>query len=339
MSVSRRRFIKQSLLVTTGLSLGVGLEANFLLEAQTESDSHFPIDGGKRVHDPVLIKENDTYYLFCTGPGIPVRTSKDLITWELAFPASVFAKTPAWVAETVPNQYDFWAPDISFYNGKYHLYYSVSTFGKNTSVIGLATNKTLDPKSDDFEWSDEALVIASQSSNNYNCIDPNFILDAQDQPWLAFGSFWSGIKMHRLDAVTGKLSTEDTELYALADRRTPPNAIEAPFIIQKDNYYYLFVSFDSCCRGTNSTYHTRVGRSENITGPFVDGEGNAMLEGGGTQVTFETERFKGPGHNAIFQENGTDYIVYHAYDADNGGTSQLRIAPLIWDEEGWPGIQ
>jgi arabinan endo-1,5-alpha-L-arabinosidase len=328
---SRRTFIKNGLVL--GVSVGLGLSLT-----QSETDSHLPLEGGKRVHDPVLIKEDDTYYLFCTGRGIPVRTSKDLINWELAFPASVFAKPPAWVAETVPNQYDFWAPDISFYNGKYHLYYSVSTFGKNTSVIGLATNQTLDSTSDDFEWVDEGLVIASQSSNNYNCIDPNFILDTEGQPWLAFGSFWSGIKLHRLDAATGKLSTEDTQLYSLADRRVPPNAIEGAFMIHHDDYY-LFVSFDACCRGTNSTYHVRVGRSDTITGPFIDRDGISLLEGGGTQVTFETERFKGPGHNAIFQEEGNTYIVYHAYDADNNGTSQLRIAPLGWDEEGWPEIQ
>jgi arabinan endo-1,5-alpha-L-arabinosidase len=330
---SRRNFIKSSLLLSAGIGLGSWTQT------QSDADTHLPIDGGKRVHDPVLIKEEDTYHLFCTGPGLPVRTSKDLITWELAFPPSVFNKTPAWVAETVPNQYDFWAPDISFYNGKYHLYYSVSTFGKNTSVIGLATNKTLNPKSDDFEWVDEGLVIASQSSNNYNCIDPNLVIDTDGQPWLTFGSFWSGIKMHRLDLATGKLSTEDTELYALATRYINHGAVEAPFMIYRNGYYYLFVSFDFCCRNINSTYHVRVGRSETITGPFVDHEGVPLLEGGGTQVTFETERFKGPGHNAILEENGTDYIVYHSYDADNGGTPQLRIAPLAWNEEGWPGIQ
>jgi arabinan endo-1,5-alpha-L-arabinosidase len=332
MTLTRRQFL--TTLVVSSASLS---HVNFGV-AQEKEDSHLALGSGKRVHDPVLIKEADIYYLFSTGPGLPVRTSKNLINWEPAFPAKVFAKTPAWVAETVPNQHDFWAPDITFYNGKYHLYYSVSTFGKNTSVIGLATNTTLNSKADEFEWVDEGLVIASQSSDDYNCIDPNFVLDNDGQPWLAFGSFWSGIKMHRLDA-NGKLSSEDTELYSLADRKTPPNALEAPFILFKNGYYYLFVSFDFCCRNINSTYHVRVGHSPTITGPYVDHEGTSLLEGGGTQVTFETERFKGPGHNAIFQENGTDYIVYHAYDADNGGTPQLRIAPLFWNEEGWPEIQ
>ncbi|MCA9836702.1 MAG: arabinan endo-1,5-alpha-L-arabinosidase [Trueperaceae bacterium] len=331
--LSRRRFIKQGLIAGAGLSLGL----HTVLEAQA-MDSHLEISGGKRVHDPVIIKEKDSYYLFCTGPGIPVRKSADLMNWQLAFPASVFAKPPAWVAEKIPNQQDVWAPDISYYNGKYYLYYSVSSFGKNTSVIGLATNKTLDNKAEGFGWVDEGLVIESVSSNNYNCIDPNMIVDAQGQPWLVFGSFWSGIKMHKLDPETGKLSTEDTELYSLASRTVNYGAVEAPFMIYKDGYYYLFVSFDFCCRGADSTYQVRVGRSEMITGPFVDQEGKDLLKGGGTQVTFPNETYKGPGHNAILLEDGIYYIVYHAYNADNNGVSELRIAPLSWDSDGWPHL-
>jgi arabinan endo-1,5-alpha-L-arabinosidase len=64
-----------------------------------------------------------------------------------------------------------------------------------------------------------------------------------------------------------------------------------------------------------------------------------MLIGGGSQVTFPTERWRGPGHNAILQEDGVEYIVYHAYDAQRGGISTLRIDPLVWDADGWPSIQ
>src|SRR5207244_9147689 len=109
------------------------------------------------------------------------------------------------------------------------------------------------------------LVIESVTTDNYNCIDPNFVLDADGAGWLAFGSFWSGIKMRRLDNATGKLSTDDTTLYSLAQRSINSGAIEAPFIIRKGDFYYLFVSFDFCCQGRNSTYHVMVGRSETVT--------------------------------------------------------------------------
>jgi arabinan endo-1,5-alpha-L-arabinosidase len=251
----------------------------------------------------------------------------------------VFSSVPQWAKDIIPGQNDFWAPDISYYNDKFHLYYAVSLFGKNTSVIGLATNKSLDPKADDYEWVDEGLVIQSVATDNYNCIDPNLILDADGVPWLAFGSFWTGIKMRRLDFATGKLSTEDETLYSLAQRPTPPDAIEAPFIIHKGDFYYLFGSFDACCQGVDSTYHVMVGRSEAVTGPYVDKDGVEMMKGGGTQVTFPTQRWRGPGHNAILQDDGVHYIVYHAYDAENQGTPTMRIDPLAWDADGWPSIQ
>ncbi len=335
--VSRRDFLR------TGVALGAGLALPQLAQAQEAAiqpppTTPFEVTGNIRVHDPVIIRGENAYYLFCTGANIPVRRSTDLVDWKISFPPVVFSRLPAWAREAIPGQADAWAPDISYYNGKYHLYYSVSTFGSNRSVIGLATNLTLDNTSDQFGWVDEGLVIESQRSFNYNCIDPNLIIDADGNPWLAFGSYWTGIKMRRIDYATGKLSTEDETLYSLAQRFVNDGSVEAPFIIRKGDFYYLFVSHDYCCRGVDSTYHVVVGRSENVTGPYVDRDGVLMTRGGGTQVTFPSDRWKGPGHNGILQENGVDYIVYHAYDAEARGTPTLRIDPLVWDADGWPSI-
>ncbi len=289
----------------------------------------------KQVYDPVIIKADDGYHVYCTGNGIPARVSPDMLDWDQDFPPSVFPNVPAWALEAIPGASKIWAPDISFYNGKFHLYYAVSTFGSNRSVIGLATNVTLDSTADDFEWIDEGLVIESHRPDPYNCIDANLILDADDIPWLAFGSFWTGIKMVRLDYETGKPSSEDTTVYSLAQRPEPPDAIEAPFIIRKDDYYYLFVSFDACCQGVDSTYRVMVGRSQSITGPYLDRDDVPMLEGGGTQVTFPTDEWKGPGHNGILQEDGVDYIIYHAYSVATHGTPTMHINRLVWTDDGW----
>jgi arabinan endo-1,5-alpha-L-arabinosidase len=340
--LTRREFVRSSLL----LGAGLGISRVGLARMQNDSPSPEATPSGtieltgkiKRIHDPVIIKAEDAYYVFCTGAGIPVRKSLDMLEWDTPFPAKVFANIPEWAREMIPGQQDIWAPDISYFNGKYQLYYSVSTFGKNRSVIGLATNVTLDSESDDFEWVDEGLVLESVSTNDYNCIDPNFIVDADGVPWLAFGSFWTGIKMRRLDAETRKPSTEDETLYSLARRFVNYGAVEAPFIIRKGDFYYLFASFDSCCRGADSDYHVMVGRSEAVTGPYVDKTGTEMMKGGGTQVTFPTERWRGPGHNAILQTEDVDYIVYHSYDADNAGVPTLRMDALTWDADGWPSI-
>jgi len=293
----------------------------------------------RQVHDPSIIKDGDTFYLFSTRAGIAIRCSKDLVHWRLC--GDVFAHLPEWAVKDVPGLRGLWAPDISYFNGQYHLYYSVSTFGSNRSSIGLATNQTLDPASDKYRWVDQGKVIGSNVSDDWNAIDPNVVFDEQDQPWLAFGSFWSGIKLRKLERATGQLSSQDQTLYSLASRprsSDSPGAIEAPTIIRKNNYYYLFVSFDFCCRGKDSTYNIRVGRARRVTGPYIDRSGKPMMEGGGTLVIAGAGRWAGPGHCAVLHGKDGDHLVYHAYDTEWRGVSTLRIASIGWDAEGWPTI-
>ncbi|MBI1279828.1 MAG: family 43 glycosylhydrolase [Anaerolineaceae bacterium] len=338
MKINRRQFLHSAAAVGFGVltnSFVSAQDATAEATAATEGNALELTGNFRNVHDPVIIKQGDTYYLYCTGARIPTRSSKDLHDWQGVRPGPL-PETPQWAKDYVPKADSIWAPDISFHNGKYYLYYSVSTFGSNHSCIGLETNVTLNPEDKDYKWEDQGMVIASDNPNNYNCIDPNWVMDTDGNAWLAFGSFWSGIKMRRLNNETGLLSDEDTKLYSLATRFENSGSIEGAFIIHKDDYYYLFASFDFCCRGVDSTYNVRVGRSENVTGPYVDKDDKEMLKGGGTQITFPSSRYRGPGHNSILQEDGKYWIVYHAYDAVNGGTPTLRIVPLQWDEDGWP---
>jgi arabinan endo-1,5-alpha-L-arabinosidase len=324
------------------LNLAVALLVSLTPDAQkTVAQSPDELQGDVRnVHDPAIMKEGDTFYLFSTRAGISIRCSTDLITWKLC--GDVFAHLPLWAVQDVPGVRGLWAPDISYFHGAYHLYYSVSTFGKNRSSIGLTINKTLSPMSDKYRWEDQGKVISSYPTDDWNAIDPNIVIDEKGQPWLSFGSFWSGIKLRKIDAKTGKLDGGDERLYALASRpRGPdsPGAIEAPFIIRKNGYFYLFVSFDFCCRGKESTYNVRVGRARQVTGPYTDQSGKEMREGGGTLVVAGEGRWRGPGHCAILTSEGGDKIVYHAYDSDWRGVSTLRINSLVWDAEGWPTVK
>jgi arabinan endo-1,5-alpha-L-arabinosidase len=260
------------------------------------------------VHDPCIIKAGDHFYLFCTTPRadtpaqIPCYRSADLLHWERA--GHVFSEMPAWAKQAVPHTETIWAPDISFFNGQYCLYYACSTFGSNRSVIGLATTPALNAADPAYHWTDRGLVLESQKSDDFNALDPARVIDRDGKHWLAFGSFWTGLK-----------------------------------IIQRAGNYYLFASFDFCCRGVDSSYYTVVGRSKDILGPYVDKDGKPMMEGGGTLVLAAQAgdaRWRGPGHIAILRDEGNDYIVYHAYDADHNGRPTLRIAPLGWTEDNWP---
>lgn len=295
------------------------------------------------VHDPAIIKQGDTYYVFSTSRPrdeagqIPVRTSKDLISWTRA--GAVFAQMPDWAKREIPKANGIWAPDISFANGEFRLYYAVSTFGSNRSAIGLATSPTLDPSAPNYRWTDKGQVLASTVANDFNAIDPAAFIDRDGQAWLAFGSFWTGIKMVRLDPATGLRAVDDQKIYSLA-RRPAPDAIEAAFLIDHGGYYYLFASFDFCCRGVDSTYYTVVGRSKAVTGPYLDYDGKPMMEGYG-QILLHgkldpTGRWRGPGHSAILKDGDRLLIAYHAYDAQHGGIPTLRINPLGWTADGWP---
>jgi arabinan endo-1,5-alpha-L-arabinosidase len=297
-------------------------------------------------HDPVMIKQGDTYYLFCTGRGISVWSSADMVSWKKEKP--VFDVAPAWAVEAVPSfKNHIWAPDISFYNGKYYLFYSISAFGKNTSCIGLATNTTLNPDDPNYTWEDLGKIVQSVPGRDmWNAIDPNLIRDEKGTAWLSFGSFWNGLKLLKMnDDITGIAQPQEWYTVAsrprnngIADSLAGNAAIEAPFIFKKDNYYYLFASFDYCCRGVNSTYKIVVGRSESVKGPYIDKTGKNMTVGGGSIVLEGNKAWYGVGHNSAYTFNGKDYLVFHGYDASDNGKAKLRIEKLSWDSQGWPVV-
>jgi arabinan endo-1,5-alpha-L-arabinosidase len=202
----------------------------------------------------------------------------------------------------------------------------------NRSCIGHATRDALDGGS----FADQGPVVCSNvtaSGDDWNAIDPNVIVDRDGKAWLSFGSFWGGIKLIELDADGNRMGNT---LHSLAARPRNDGALEAPFIVWRCGFYYLFVSFDTCCQGVNSTYNLRVGRSAAVSGPYSDRAGTAMMEGGGTLLLESGTRWKGPGHNAVVFSGTKAYNVYHSYDADTNGRSMLRIAELVWDADGWP---
>lgn len=294
------------------------------------------------IHDPVLIAQDDTFYLYSTGSPehgpLKAHRSQELADWtSLSAPFAL----PEWTKAAVPGAQGAWAPDISRYEGGYRLYYSVSTFGSQVSAIGLATSPTLDPDSPDYRWTDRGLVVSSKVGDNYNAIDPNFVTDREGRAWLSFGSFWGGLMLVELDSATG-LPVVGAEITNIASRPDDPeNAIEAPFIFEREGWYYLLASFDRCCNGVNSTYKTVIGRSRDIDGAYLDRDGRSMLDGGGTILAAAdpSDRFQGPGHPGHLRDaEGRDLLVFHAYDADAGGRPTLRIAELVW-EAGWPSIK
>lgn len=302
-----------------------------------------------RVHDPVMIEHEDTYYLFSTGRGISVRSSPDMQDWTREKP--VFEEAPEWTSEVVPGfRNHIWAPDIAENNGTYYLYYSVSRFGTNNSAIGVVTNETLNPDDPDFEWVDYGPVVQSVPGRDmWNAIDPNLTFNDEGTPWLSFGSYWLGIKIVQLKNNLTEIANSPQSWRTIAsrhrywklDERTAGNSysgdIEAPFIFKKDGYYYLFASWDRCCADEESTYKIVVGRSKNITGPYLDKADQKMIHGGGTLVAKGKGKWAAVGHNAAYTFDNTDYLLFHGYDKTDEGNSKLIIREITW-EDGWPTI-
>jgi len=326
------------------------LASALLPAASLRAQNPIPVQGDVvGVHDPSITREGNHYYLFTTGRAkeggqLPIRCSDDLKQWREC--GQVLPGVPEWVQKLSPKTHDLWAPDLSYFAGKFHLYYAFSSFGSNESGIGLLTTPTLDPQSPSYHWKDEGLVLASHHDDDFNAIDANIVLDENGQPWMSLGSFWSGIKMWQIDPATGKPAAGASKI-ALAGRPAPAHpepakpglpadwqAEEAPFVVHHEGYYYLFVSFDLCCRGTSSTYRTMVGRAKAVTGPYMDAAGRPMLSGGGTELLVGDGCWKGPGGESILQRPEGDVIVFHAYEAKHGWPG-LQISSLVWSD-GWP---
>jgi arabinan endo-1,5-alpha-L-arabinosidase len=290
------------------------------------------VTGSIGVHDPSMTRAaNGTYLLVSTGNNLPIKTSTDRVAFRDA--GVVWPNGAPWTTQYTNGSANLWAPDISFHNGQYYLYYSASTFGSNHSAIFLATS----PTGASGSWTNRGLIVSTASNNSYNAIDPNLFVDASNQWWLTFGSFWTGIKMLRLNSSTGLRSTTDTAIRSIASRPSSAgNAIEAPFVFQHGGMFYLFVSFDRCCQGAQSTYRVMVGRASAVTGPYRDRNGTLMTSGGGTEILAGHDHIHGPGHEAVLTDVDSDLLVYHYYADDN--SSKLGINLLGWDSAGWPFV-
>ena len=293
------------------------------------------LSGDVFVHDPAYVRHADggDSYIYSTGNGqlsdgnIQIRRSTDDGSWE--YVGEVWQHKPDWLVKAVPGVDNLWAPELHEHGGTWYLYYAASTFGSNTSVIALATNTTLDPDDPHYTWVDQGPVIAS-AGTDYNAIDPSIVEDAKGTPWLAFGSFSSGLKMVEL-SWPGGMRADDAAPVTIADRGAAPNAIEAPTVVRHDGWYYLFASRGFCCKGVDSTYEVIVGRSKAVTGPYLDRDGGALREDGGTVLlTTDGDRI-GPGGQSV----SDGILAFHYYDGAADGTPTLGLAALDW-KDGWP---
>jgi arabinan endo-1,5-alpha-L-arabinosidase len=267
----------------------------------------FALDGQVRIHDPSTIMLcNGKYYTYGTG-GTPL-VSDDGWTWRTGTRAS---RSGA-------------APDVIHIGDRYYMYIS--------GVI-MISNKTLDPNSPDYRWEDGGTIVGKEGPDDFmNPIDPGAFLDPTDgRLWLTYGSYFGYIRLVELDPKTGKRIDPNDKPINIAIN------CEATTMIYHDGWYYLLATHGSCCRGADSGYNIRVGRSRKVTGPFLDNMGIDMLQGGGKLVIGSGGRVIGPGHFGLMDlgDGVQKFSMHWEADLDRGGASVADIRPLLW-KDGWP---
>lgn len=286
-----------------------------------------PVTGNIAVHDPTMCKDkNGKYWLFATGKGIPIRSSATRVDFKLE--GAVWPNGAPWTDRYTPAnaRSELWAPDCYYSGGTFHLFYAASGFGSKHSGIFYATSTTGLPGS----FTDKGLVLESTANDNFNAIDPNLLVVGNTW-YLSFGSFWTGIKSVQLDPGTGRTKGA---IKPIAQRPNAGGAVEASTVYKYGSYYYLFTSWDACCKGTSSTYNIRVGRSNSPDSGFVDQAGVALTNGGGTLLLGTHDNIVGPGGQDIFDDGDGPILVYHYYTSSG---SLLGINRLDF-KSGWPVV-
>ena len=267
------------------------------------------------IHDPSTIVECEgKYYTFGTGGGGLI--SEDGWTW---YGGGVRPGGGA-------------APDAMKIGDRYLVVYGATGGGgAHRGAIFTMWNKTLDPKSPDFKYSEPIVVATSDGYEENDAIDPGLFLDPNTKRlWLTYGTYFGFIRLVELDPKTGKRVTGNKPVDVAI-------TCEASDLIYNDGWYYLLATHGSCCDGANSTYNVVVGRSKKITGPYLDKVERNMLEGGGKMVAATRGGLIGPGHfGHMILEKGVEKMSLH-YEADleQGGRSVLGILPVVW-KDGWP---
>lgn len=273
--------------------------------------------GAPYIHDPSTIMQCEgKYYTFGTGSGGLI--SDNGWSWHGG------GVRPGGGA----------APDVIKLGDRYLVVYGATgggLAGGHSGRILTMWNKTLDPLSPDFKYSEPVVVASSDGLEDNDAIDPSFLLDSTSgRLWLSYGTYFGFIRLIELDPLTGKRKEGNKAQDIAID-------CEATDLVYRDGWYYLLGTHGTCCDGINSTYNIVVGRSRSVTGPYVDNIGRDMLAGGGKMVVAAGDRLVGPGHfGRVVIDKGVEVMSCHyEADMDQGGRSVLGLRPLLWKNE-WP---
>lgn len=287
----------------------------------------------RSVPDPTVLRAADgTYYLYATEDirNVPIFKSTDMVNWTFVGTAFTDETRPDFVKNDGNRRAGIWAPEVNYINGKYVLTCSMSTWGGHwTNGIGSAVS---DSPEGPFKMVANPMFIAKEIDVE-NSIDQTTFRDDDGKLYMFWGSFFGiyGVELNE----DGTLLKDGTR-----KRQIAGTAYEGTYIHKKDGYYYMFASVGTCCEGLKSTYRTVVGRSDNLWGPYLNKQGESMMDNKHEVLIQGDDFFKGTGHNSqIVQDDaGSDYLYYHAYSVEKPNERVCLMDRIEW-VEGWPYVK
>ena len=223
-------------------------------------DSNHPDPGALALPDGsgyVVVSTSDLRKDNKSVGAFPIMFSKNLVEWEpkgFVFPAG---QVPTW------TYYDYWAPEIHYVNGKFHVYYSARNVATGIMNIGLAisTNGPFGP----FKELGQPLITSEQGNG---AIDVTWF---KDPVTMRTYIIWK--EDYNLRRIVLREVLEDGFTFApgsnkitiLVAQPGEKNCVEGPWFIYKKPYYYLLFSV----HGFGSPdYEVRVARSHTIYGNY-----------------------------------------------------------------------
>lgn len=277
--------------------------------------------------DPDVIRADDGYfYLYATEhdrndpnmKNVPIMRSADLMNWTRVGAMFTDQNHP----QITNGNAGIWAPSINRIGNKYVCYYSQP--GDNYKhAIGVAVSD-----SPTGPFVDYGKLIDSDEQGVDISIDA-YLYQENGRNYLFWGSFRS---ISVLELTEDGLAIKDKETQKR--REVAGGQYEATVVVKRDGWYYLIVSTGNYAQG--GTYRLVVGRSQNLFGPYVDKDGNDMMSVHDELILQGNDTFSSPGHcsRLITDDNGQDWILYHAY------TNDLNYRCLMLDRvnwvDGWP---
>ena len=318
--------------ITVPLTLTIGVAGNEnTVTANTKINVTFSENYYKNpvvdtsLPDPTVIRANGNYYLYATEDihNVPIMKSEDMIHWKQIGTVFTDQTRPTFVSGG-----GIWAPDIEYINGKYVLYYAMSVWGGEWGCgIGVAT-----ADSPEGPFTNLGKLFTSNEVGVQNSIDPCYIED-NGKKYLIWGSF-HGIYAIQLtdDGLQVKEGSKPIQIVG--------TAYEGSYVFKRGNYYYYFGSNGTCCDGVNSTYRVVCGRSASLFGPYVDKEGESLMNNKYDVLINANSYFVGNGHDSgIVQDDaGQDWMFYHGYVRNTGAGRDLMLSQIKWDKDCWPYI-